>query len=333
MSHIDQDDSSESPIHDLNTCEYYAPKDIANLAQQGVDPFSSLCMNIQSINAHWEGLLELLGNTNTNSFTIDCLGLTEIFRINDFSNYNIEGYHPIVYKTRPDRNRGGIGLYVNAQLSFIPREDLSIFIPHVIESLFIEIQISSNKSIIVGVVYRPNTPPRANFDQFSESLMNVMNIINNEHKQLMLMGDLNIDLLKFETHAKTSNFIDDMFSYGLKPLITRPTRLTTHSATLIDHMFSNMIELNSKSGIIISDISDHFGIFSILYKNHKTPLSGGTELRRTFKPPQIQYFNNLLSETNFESVASRDCPNEAYKQFMDIINHHFEKSLPPQKDQ
>ncbi len=53
------------------------------------------------------------------------------------------------------------------------------------------------------------------------------------------MGDFNLDLLKFQTHRKTNDCIESMISKGYLPLITKPTRVTTYSATLIDHIYSN----------------------------------------------------------------------------------------------
>ena len=52
------------------------------------------------------------------------------------------------------------------------------------------------------------------------------------------MGDFNIDLLKVNIHAKTNEFVNDVISHGFLPKITRPTRITPHSATLIDHIYS-----------------------------------------------------------------------------------------------
>ena len=53
------------------------------------------------------------------------------------------------------------------------------------------------------------------------------------------MGDFNIDLLKVNTHAKTNEFVNDVISQGFLPKITRPTRITPHSAALMAHIYSN----------------------------------------------------------------------------------------------
>lgn len=51
---------------------------------------------------------------------------------------------------------------------------------------------------------------------------------------------------------------------SLYPLITRPTRITTHSATLIDNIFTNGIDEKITSGIIINDTSDHLPVFAAI---------------------------------------------------------------------
>ena len=73
--------------------------------------------------------------------------------------FNITGYHCLQFQTRSDTDdgRGGVGLFINSKFTYVKRDDLSVFI----ESVFFEIQINERKTIIVGVVYRPNTQPRA----------------------------------------------------------------------------------------------------------------------------------------------------------------------------
>ena len=80
-------------------------------------------------------------------------------------------------------------------------------------------------------------------------------------KNCVLLGDYNVNLLNYENHNKTSTFYDTLSSYGYRPLILQPTRVTQDSATLIDHIFINDISCNSIGGDITSSISDHFFSF------------------------------------------------------------------------
>ena len=88
-----------------------------------------------------------------------------------------------------------------------------------------------------------------------------------ENKVSYLMGDYNIDLLKIESHGPTSDYNDTMSSNCFIPLITRPTRITNSSATLIDNIFTNQFSSQqSLQGILLTDISDHYPVFYIAKK-------------------------------------------------------------------
>ena len=79
------------------------------------------------------------------------------------------------------------------------------------------------------------------------------------------MGDFNLDLLNTDLHSATNEFINALFSHFLYPLISRPTRLTSYSATLIDNIFTNNISASGDNGLIINDLSDHLPIFTLCY--------------------------------------------------------------------
>ncbi len=51
--------------------------------------------------------------------------------------------------------------------------------------------------MIVGVIYRPNTQPHADMDVFQTTLHGIMHIINGEKKTGVILGDMNVDILKF----------------------------------------------------------------------------------------------------------------------------------------
>ena len=75
------------------------------------------------------------------------------------------------------------------------------------------------------------------------------------------MGDFNIYLIKYSTHVKTNELVYQLCANGLVPMIHKPTRIDKSSATLIDHIYTNMVDLPYTSGVITSEVADHFGIF------------------------------------------------------------------------
>jgi len=90
-----------------------------------------------------------------------------------------------------------------------------------------------------------------------------MTNIQLENKSCVILGDMNIDLLKCYTHSKTNEYLDTIITHGYFPVITKPTRICSSAATLIDHIYINDISSTHHSGIIITDVTDHFGTFLI----------------------------------------------------------------------
>ena len=63
------------------------------------------------------------------------------------------------------------------------------------------------------------------------------------------MGDFNLNLINFQHHQNTGEFLDGLHSYMFFPMITRPTRITSHTTTLLDNIFANTFFDHSRSGI------------------------------------------------------------------------------------
>ena len=77
-------------------------------------------------------------------------------------------------------------------------------------------------------------------------------------KEIVIGIDHNMDFLKASRHTNTQKFLDFNLEINLLPVITKPTRITDTSATLIDNIFiSSKLQHNYNSGLIISDISDN----------------------------------------------------------------------------
>ena len=53
-------------------------------------------------------------------------------------------------------------------------------------------------------------------------------------------------------------------NYACIPMITKPTRVTRTSSTLLDHMYTNILDLRLTPSIINSDLTDHYPIFCLL---------------------------------------------------------------------
>ena len=89
--------------------------------------------------------------------------------------------------------------------------------------------------------------------------------------QKNFIRDFKLNCLEFHQSSEIRQFFNNMFEKGVIPLINRPTRVTTSSATLIDNIFTNCVfDTSLKKGIIKTSISDHFTMLS----NEKTENHG-----------------------------------------------------------
>ena len=75
---------------------------------------------------------------------------------------------------------------------------------------------------------------------------------------------LNIDLLQYESHNSTNDFFNSMVSHSFLSYILQPTRVTDHSATVIDNIFFNITDYETYSGNITTLVADHFAQFLII---------------------------------------------------------------------
>ena len=133
---------------------------------------------------------------------------------------------------------GGTAIYVKDTIKAISRPELKIDLP-LIESCWVEIDsCNKQKHIMIGCIYKH---PSANVDEFTTVLDKFLNQLNMNKYEVYILGDMNIDLLKHHTHLQTGRYLDMLYSHNLLPVITKPTRITNHTATLIDHIYTNSV--------------------------------------------------------------------------------------------
>ncbi len=125
-----------------------------------------------------------------------------------------------------------------------------------------------NHNLLCGVIYRY---PQSDVEAFMVYLNQTLDIICRENKYCMIMEDFNINLLNYDSHLTTDNFINIMGSHFFHPHILQPTRITDYSATLIDNTFFNSVTHHTIRGNIIYDFTDHLPNFIIINKFSTLP--------------------------------------------------------------
>jgi len=224
----------------------------------------SLFMSIFHINLRSSyknyGLLKAhMSNLNTR---FDVIGITEA-GVNDIDKKvqnAFPGYHFYYCKPKHKTTKGGTGVYIKNVLNehTIERDDLCLNIP-MVEDLWFEI----NKCI-VGFIYKH---PSCNDETFTASLERILDCVVQENKLCVLCGDTNFNLLNVNS-SDVRNYSDVLLSHNFMPTITLPTRITDHSATLIDHInvFKPLSDISRVTvcGNIFFDISNiRFNTFNI----------------------------------------------------------------------
>ena len=165
--------------------------------------------------------------------------------------------------------------------------------------------------------------PYACVDVFNKIMCDILNTVQTERIICYFLGDLNIDHLKYEYHKPTATFLENLYTYSAFPLITKPTRITNESATLIDHVLTNNFDVDSKhmQGILCTSISDHYAIFHVA-GNAENDSRGGDitpVLQQNYCQRNVNKFINEVKELDWSGVAEMYDAQLAYSAFHKLL--------------
>ena len=209
---------------------------------------------------------------------------------------------------------------VRSELVHNRRHDLELFIERSFESLFLEAIIAEQKTII-GVIYRP---PGSCVSNFKSSLEKVLNSL--PRSNVYLMGDFNVDLLK--DSRPVLEISNSWTSFNYIPLITIPTRITSHSSTCIDNIFTNTLDVTI-SGVTLNEASDHFPIFCLGKEKIRCDKQF-TYASASRKWTQVAQdaFNKEISQKHFSCHGN---PNRTYSEFISCFSELQDKHFPKKR--
>ena len=309
--------------HAETDCQYMFNEDFNKKYSKAHSNFSLLHVNARSLPKNYDHFCTLLDSLEFN-FSIIAVSETWFKSNTNVNIYNVKDYS-FVHMCRPDRIGGGVGLYVRNGFHYKLRNDLSCITSNS-EMVFIELT-QNNKSIIVACVYRP---PNSDIFHFNSSLREILEKLESEQKELYLMGDFNIDLLHSSSHGRTCEFLDMLNSFNIYPIISKPTRISAHRASLIDNIFTNAIEKKTRNGIIYDDLSDHFPIFSI-HNNDVIPIHRTQRekvQKRVINETNILLFKKKLKDIDWSCLQENDDINTSYDTFFDKFNCVYNQCFP-----
>ena len=172
----------------------------------------------------------------------------------------------------------------------------------------------NKKNVICGIFYRQHNSPEIFQSYFDETIKKLAS----SGKHIVIMGDFNIDLLKCASSSYSRAFLSSLQSCFLFPLIDKPTRVRSTSATLIDNIFINNSDQVVACGNIISDISDHFSQFCIL-KSIRDKIKVKKSKVRDFSRFSRDSFNVDLSNVDWNALLKKK-PCDADNLFSSFYN-------------
>ena len=309
---------AECPQQYANS-EYYDIEQF-NDAERHLDDLSLFHCNIRSAAHNSRAMCDYL-TALKHKFDVLCFSETWLHKNNDdiadFPNYSK------VHKYRENKGGGGVSILVRDSIHYRELEDLTLC-TDILECIFVELSVSKSK-IIVGCVYRP---PSSNLKMFNTELSEVLSSLD-KSKDVYIMGDYNIDLLRSKSHTDTSIFINQMLASSYIPLINKPTRVTESTATIIDNIFTNSNEWsNTFRGILPTDVSDHFSIFCIISGQPNKTKANESFHTRIVNDRTLTELKNKLKETEWEHVLNQNDTNKSYDAFIETFQTAFKAAVP-----
>lgn len=312
-----------------DNCKYYQDDSITEIIaqQDGNKNLSIIHFNSRSLHANFQYIKDYLIQLNVN---FDVIAISETWLTNNvIQDFQLENYQ-MYSMNRTNKKGGGVALYLNDKLKCRLIDNMTTAIDGVMECVTVEIEMESNKNSILSCIYRA---PASSIDLFADCIEKVF--LNHSHKNLVICGDFNIDLLKINSHKPTEKFVNTMCTLMLYPKITRPTRVTSCSSSLIDNIFSNIIDTCILSGILYNDISDHLPIFAVLpisvkqtkciYNNYNATINNK---RRVLNNETIMAFKQSLQQQDWNEILEEQDTNRAYDKFLFIFINLLNYNCP-----
>lgn len=186
----------------------------------------------------------------------------------------------------------------------------------------------SSQNIIVGTIYRP---PNNRFHEFDNGLKTILTALDKWDKPCYIMGDLKINLLKYDCCNFENHFFNQLSSSGYMPPITPPMRINKFTATLIDNVFTNNLSRTEhSSGILINDTSDHLPIteYNILDQHGTMTESNHYSTRKISAKSLVQSFSCKLQGFDWRSVLSKNDLTESYTVFLEEFFGLYDRYFP-----
>jgi len=344
---FDLNDEQETEI-EFGDCNYFTETELKQFYDsKGIKDSNNLkiiSLNIANILSKLNNFKVFIKNISTEKNKPGLIFITET-HLNPSLNHgygadelkNILPGYKFYHKDRKNRKGGGTGVFIMDELT----EKVEIirdvpFIDEVFETISIKIPDMINAStsghgrdLILISIYRQ--PGNENIKEFLNQLRTWLSKWDKRSNEIIITGDMNLDLLKYESHSHTSDYLDLMLSHKLLPRILRPTRIKHQSASLIDHIFTK--GENFHSGILLTEIAGSYG-----YTDH-LPSFCIIPINPSSKPNKVVFSYSFftseghtkrregLRSENWQDIYNKNDPNTIYNLLLHKYCKHYNNSI------
>ena len=120
------------------------------------------------------------------------------------------------------------------------------------------------------------------------------------------------------------------FKNNILPVINKPTRITKTSASAIDNIpINNFVRNSFETGILKTDVSDHFPIFIIIKNKQVIKTTENTTITtRDISKNNLNKLNNALYNENWSDVLNSNDTNFSFNSFLTTYLKHFNQNCP-----
>ena len=305
-----------------DNCDYLPFDSIETIVTNNTD-LRIIQLNIRGLKGKLDELSNLLGKLKYPDVVI----LNETWlKDSDTNRIRINNY---AFKGKPRLNKkgGGVGFLIRTDVIHRHRHDLELSEPTPsCEHSCIEIK-GDTKNIIISSMYRP---PNTDVNDFLNKFKSILYNIKRTGLESIIGLDHNLDLLKQAVHARTQEFLECILDQNMLPTVTKPTRISKTSATLIDNiLISEKLQSNYESAILIDDMSDHLPCILTL-KNHKDMHTPIMRTKRNINNVTINKMLSDLSKIDWTESLNNKNATESFSVFHSILMSTLNKHAPEQ---
>ena len=131
-------------------------------------------------------------------------------------------------------------------------------------------------------------------------------------------------------HTATIDFAISLSSNNFLPCINQPTRISAHSSTLIDNIFTNLLIANIVSGNVLTQISDHLPQFLVLQNVNITQNKIAVFKSDYSNFNEVNFFHDF-NKIDFGYLNEGSNIDNNYDRFLKDIMSLVEQHVPTKK--